>query len=143
LAGAGGAGDEQDAVGAVDHRVPALEDVRGHAQVVEAHEDGGLAEEAEDDSLAEERGDDADAEVELDDGAALGAVAEGDASVLWDALLGDVEVGHDLQAADDGRAEAVDGGADVGPLEDAVDAVADDELVLVGLDVDVGGALAD
>ncbi len=37
----------------------------------------------------------------------------------------------------------MDAGGDVGALEDAVDAVADDEFVLVGLDVGVGGAFAD
>ena len=143
LSRAGGAGDKEDAVGAGDHGVPAGEDIVGHAQVVEAHEDGGLGEESEDDALAEEHGDDADAEVELLHAPAFGAVSEGDAPVLGDSFFGDVEVGHDLQAADDGRAEAVDGGGDIGPLEHAVDPVADEQLVLVGLDVDIGGPLVD
>ena len=68
--------------------------------------------------------------------------AQLEAAVLRDALLGDVELRHDLDARND-RA--------VVPLvdrvhrlvEDAVDAVLDDDDVLLRLDVDVRGAALD
>jgi hypothetical protein len=79
-------------------------------------------------------GHDADAEV---DEAAL--VANAEAAVLGDAALGDVELAHDLDAAEDGGVVlAGDGGH--GGLEHAVDAVLDVDIVVVGLDVNVGGA---
>jgi len=70
-------------------------------------------------------------------------VAQRDAAVLRLALLGDVEVRHDLQAAHNRVAEARDGRRDARLGEDAVDAVADRKLVLVRLDVDVRRAFAD
>jgi hypothetical protein len=96
-----------------------------------------LVEEPHDDLLAPDRGQDGDAEVHL---LAL-AELQLDAAVLREPALGDVELAHDLDAARDGvlqlerRLHLLD--------EHAVDAVADAELLLVGLDVDVAGALLD
>ena len=74
---------------------------------------------------------DGDAEV---DGAAREPDLE--AAVLGDPLLGDVELRHDLDPADDGRVVAL-----VDRLhrlvEHAVDAVLDHDLAVLGLDVDV------
>ena len=64
-----------------------------------------------------------------------------DAAVLRQALLGDVEPGHDLDAADDGRLEAVDLRRQRLRLQQAVDAVADAQAVFFRLDVDVAGPL--
>ncbi len=64
-----------------------------------------------------------------------------DAAVLRDALLGDVEVGEDLDARGDGGDRVR--GHRRGLLEHAVDAVADAQLLLVGLEVDVGAAAVD
>ncbi len=130
-------------MGALDHRVPRVVDVLGHAEVVERHEHGALVEHAENHALAEQHGDDADTQIELFDLAVAVAAAERDPAVLWLALLGDVEVRHDLEPADDRRGEPVDGLRDAGALQHAVDAVAHREFVLVGLDVDVGRPLAD
>jgi hypothetical protein len=76
-------------------------------------------------------GHDRDAEVDV---AALDAHAE--AAVLRDALLGDVQLGHDLDAADDRRVVLL-GDRLHGRLEHTVDAVLDHHLVVAGLDVDV------
>src|SRR5690606_17855400 len=89
-----------------------------------------------DHALAARGGDGAHADV--DD---LAGDLLGDAAVLREALLGDVEAGFDLHAADDGGEEAA---VRLLPLHElAVDAVAHDDLVADGLDVDVGRALPD
>ena len=72
---------------------------------------------------------------------ALVAEADLDAAVLRQALLGDVELRHDLDARGDRVAHLQRRRHHV--VEDAVDAVADPVFLLVGLDVDVAGALGD
>ena len=67
--------------------------------------------------------------------------AELDAAVLRQAALGDVELRHDLDARDDRGLQPARRRLDV--VQHAVDAVADLELVLERLDVDVGRALLD
>ncbi len=102
--------------------------VDGHA--------GALVEDAHDDPLAvdERERDDADVDAPPLDG-------EGEATVLGHALLGDVEVGHDLDAGDDAHGHpALDGG---GGCEHAVDAEENLGVALLGVYVDVGGALLD
>ncbi len=79
-------------------------------------------------------GHDGDAEV---DEAAL--VAHAEAAVLGHAALGDVELAHDLDAAQDGGVVLARDGRH-GRLQHAVDAVLDDHRIVVGLDVNVGGA---
>src|ERR1041385_998239 len=65
-----------------------------------------------------------------------------EAAVLRDALLGDVELRHDLDARDDrGVMALVDRVERL--VEDAVDAVFDDHLVVARLDVNVRGAALD
>ena len=93
-----------------------------------------LVEDADHGVLAVDGGHDAHAEV---DGPAPHLELE--ATVLGLALLGDVQLGHDLDAADDGGGEApVDGLG--GGIQAAVDAVLDLETGGHGLQVDVGGA---
>ncbi len=96
-----------------------------------------LVEQAEHDLLAEERGERGDAEVELAR-AAVDLELDLDAAVLRQALLGDVELGHDLDARDERVAQLQRRMHHV--VEHAVDAEADAHLLLVRLDVDVGGA---
>ncbi len=120
LAGAGGAGDEEDAVGPVNEALEGAEGSLVHAELLEGEEDVGLVEEAHDDALAEEHGDDGDADVHL-----AAAHVELDAAVLGDAALRDVQVREDLDAGDDGGLEPVHLGRDGRLLEDAVDAVPD------------------
>ena len=63
--------------------------------------------------------------------------AQTDAPVLRQALLGDVELRHDLQARHDQWRDRPLGLQHL--AQDAVDAKADDESILKRLDVDVGG----
>ncbi len=79
-------------------------------------------------------GHDGDAEV---DEAAL--VADAEAAVLRDAALGDVELAHDLDAREDGLVMLARDGRH-GLLQHAVDAVLDEERVVVGLEMDIRGA---
>ena len=65
------------------------------------------------------------------------AILQADAAVLRQALLGDVELRHDLDARDDQRRHGALGLQHL--AQHAVDAEADDEPVLERLDVDVGG----
>ena len=106
------------------------------AELGEVELEGVLVEDAEHGLLAEDRGQDRHAEVDL-----ARVVAELDAAVLGHAALGDVEVGHDLEPRDDRRLQALGRGEHL--VQHAVDAEADAEDLLVGLPVDVGGALAD
>ncbi len=64
-----------------------------------------------------------------------------DAPVLGQAPLGDVHLGHDLEAGDDGVLELHRRLHDL--VEDAVDPVADPERLLVGFDMDIGGLALD
>jgi hypothetical protein len=93
-------------------------------------------EQAEDGSLAVDGGHGGHPHV---DGAAAGA--DPGAAVLGEAPLGDVEVGHDLDAADDPGPQG--GGRPHGVVEHAVDAQAHPQPLLVGLDVDVRGPAGD
>src|SRR5262249_11643754 len=64
---------------------------------------------------------------------------DGDAPVLWAAALGDVEMGEDLDAADNRRVKFLRRSIDRN--QSAVDPVAHGVAMLEGLDVDVGSAL--
>ena len=137
FARAGGAGDEDDAVGAGDELVGEGVVALAHAQVLELDEVAGFLEQAQGDALAVGGGAGGDADVDV-----LAVEADADATVHRQALLGDVEVGHDLEAGDDGGLEAVDLRRHVDLVQHPVDPVADAQLVLHRLHVDVGGALA-
>ena len=90
-----------------------------------------LVEETHDDLLAEERGQGRDAEVHLLTLADL----QLDAAVLGEAALGDIQLGHDLEARGDGVFEFQRRLHHL--VEQAVDAVAHTHRLLVRLDVDV------
>ena len=66
-----------------------------------------------------------------------------DAAVLRQPLLGDVQVAENLDARHDGRLEALDLRRHRHVLQHAVNAVADAELVLERLEVDVRGPQLD
>ena len=107
-----------------------------HPELVEVDVGAVLVEHAQDGRLAADEGQRGDADV---DPAAVDV--QGDASVLGHAALGDVQVGHDLDARDHAGHEAP---RDARVLaQDAVDAVAHGEVAGDGLEVDVGGALLD
>ena len=137
-----GPGDQDHAVGLGDVLAELLQDLVGEAEDVEAQLADGLGdhllvEDADDRVLAVDAGHDGDAEVDR-----LVLDLEPEAAVLGDAALGDVEVGHDLDAGDDRRLELLVDGLH-GLAEDAVDAELDLDVLVLGLDVDVAGPLLD
>ena len=77
-----------------------------------------------------------DGNAEVDEAA---LVAHAEAAVLRHALLGDVELAHDLDAAENGAVMLARDGRH-GFLQHAVDAVLDVHRIVVALDVNVGGA---
>ena len=132
FSGTGRARDEDDPVGQADQLLELGVDVVVHADAAERKAHPVLVEDAHHDALAVQHGNDRDADVDL---AALDL--ELDPPVLRDALFGDVQPRHDLQAADDRRLESVDLGRHRLLLEHAVDPVADLHALFLGLDVDV------
>ena len=104
------------------------------AEVVEIA--GGAIEKTHDHALAVKGGDGGDTEVDF-----AAQDFDFDASVLRETAFGDIELGHQLEARDDGGLHFAR--RHVLVEEDAVDAEADAEFLLEGLDVDVAGALFD
>jgi hypothetical protein len=115
-----------------------LEFLGAHAEVLESHEAGVLAEESHDDGFAVDHGDDGDTDIDF-----AAFEADFDPAVLGDAFFCDIEGAEDFDTGDDGGLEAFDTGGDRDILEHAVDAVADAEFVLEGFYVDIGGAEGD
>ena len=111
-----------------------VQHVAAHAEAFERELRFGLVEQTQHRALAVRRGQRRDAHV---DGAA--ADAQRDAAVLRQPALGDVELGHDLQARDQRRVQRA---VRLHHLaQRAVDAKAHRARALVGLDVDVAGAV--
>src|SRR5262249_50968964 len=136
LPAAGRAGDQDDAVRLVNERIDELQLVADQAQLVELQDGGGAVEQTHDYALAVRGGHGRDADVHV-----LAGQLDADAAVLRQTLLGDVQPGHDLDARDDHRLEALGRRDDV--VEDAVDAEAHRQVALERLDVDVAGAVLD
>src|SRR3972149_7558220 len=136
LAGAGGPGDVEDAVGLGDHVAHLGERPRMRNQPLQAQHGVGLVEDAHADLLAPLGRDGGDAEV---DGAVL--QAHGDAAVLGHALLGDVELGENLHPRDQAHLRLF--GQGLHHLQDAVNAEAHHHLFFPRLHVDVAGAALD
>ena len=136
LTGAGRAGDEQGAGRARDHVGEPGAHLVGEAELLERRGAARLVEQTHDDLLALDGRQGRDADVEH---AAGGGGVERDAAVLRLPPLGDVELREHLQARRHaGRHPLRD---PLHLLEHAVDAEADDERVLLRLEVDVGGAV--
>ena len=133
LARARRAGDQHGAVRLAKAGLEPLARLAEQAEGVEAEHRLALVEDSHHDALAVHRGQGHDADV---DRVALDLQA--DPAVLGDALLGDVEVAHDLHARDHaGDHPARDRG---GLAEHAVDAEAHAHVAAVGLEVQVGCA---
>ncbi len=135
-----GPGDEHHAPRLLDRRLELGERLGLEAELRHVEHQLVLVEETHDDLLAEERRQARHAEVDVLRHAVV-LEADLDAAVLRQALLRDVELRHDLDARRDRVAELHRRLHDV--VEQAVDAVADAQLLLVRLDVDVAGALLD
>src|SRR2546422_903398 len=132
LAGAGGPGDQDDPVRALDQRVETLERVGREAELVERQEHARALQQPHDDRLAVHGGDGGHADVH-----ARAVQVDADAAILRQPPLGDVHLGHDLDAR--GEAGRQRRWRRLLVVEDPVDAVADPQRVLERLDVDVGG----
>src|SRR5690606_5985377 len=131
LTRAGRTGDEQNAVRLVDELVHERLRARIHAERVELQAAGLLVEQTQYDALAMACRNRRDAHVDR-----TARDAQRDASVLRQALLGDVELRHDLDARDDERG---DGALRLQYLaKHAVNAKPDDETVFERLDMDIG-----
>ena len=102
----------------------------------EIERDGAAVEHAEHDDFAVQAGGGRDAEHDI-----LSAHRDADAPILRQAPLGDVELGEDFQARDDGRGEA--GRMRFGILQLAIITVADAHAVLERLDMNVRGHALD
>src|SRR5690606_35538918 len=127
LAATGGAGDQDDPVAALNDRAHPIEGLGAHADLREVEQGGVLVEQTHDDPLPVRGGDAAHADVDV----AAGEL-DADAAVLREALLGDVQLRHDLHAADDAGLVALGRLDDL--LENAVDAEAHHELAVHRLD---------
>jgi hypothetical protein len=125
-------GDQNDAVRELDQAGEASIDGLVHADAAQRELHAVLVEHPHHHALAVEHGNDRHADVHL-----APMHLELDPAVLRHALLGDVQLRHDLQAAEDRGLEAIDLGRHGLFLEDAVDAVADLHAAGLGLQVDV------
>ena len=64
-----------------------------------------------------------------------------DAAVLRQTFLGDVQLGHDLQAADNGGLKLIDFGRNRLNAQQTVDAKTNAQTLLLGFEMDVAGML--
>jgi hypothetical protein len=107
-------------------------DVFVHADPAKGEIHAVLVENTHDHAFAVEHGDDRETNIDL-----APLHLELDAAVLGNALLGNIQPGHDLQAADDRRLEAIDLRGHGLFLQYTVDPVADLHALFLGLDVNV------
>ena len=107
-----------------------MEEVGGEADILQLQHLTAVIEEAQHHPLAKGGRQGRDADIDI-----LAGDAHAEAAVLGEALLGDIESGYDLDARDDGGMRFVRRPQRF--VEDAVDAITDDELGLEGLDMDV------
>src|SRR5439155_10087968 len=102
LAGAGRAGDENNAVRQVDQLAEQLIRIRQHADVGEVEDHAALIQKTHDDAFAMDHRDNGDVDVDF-------SVVDAHlyAAVPWQVLLRNVRLRHVLDAADDRRLESV------------------------------------
>jgi len=136
LARAGGAGHQEDAVGALDDAGEPGVVGLAKAEVLDADHDVAAVEDAHDARLAVAGGQHAHPEVVM-----FFAETDLDAAVLAAALFGDVHVGHDLDAGKKRHEQLAGRVFALG--EHAIDAVADPDALGERLDVDVAGPVVD
>lgn len=135
FAGTGGAGHQNDAVGQGDEAVEGGFVIREEAELRQTQRERGFIQNTHDDGFAVVGGDGADTQVNV----RAAAQIQLDASVLWDAFLGDAHARtHDFESRDDGPQQFL---GMVGDFHQAaVDAVADAYPVFHRFDVYIGGA---
>ncbi len=135
LARARGAGDEEDAVRLLDQRIDVVAGGRAHAERIEREPARLLVQQAQHHALAVRGRNGRDAHVDR-----AARDAQRDAPVLRQALLGDVERGHDLHARDHRWMQPAARFHHV--AQRAVDAIAHQRARFEALEVHVGCALA-
>ena len=135
LARAGGARHQHDAVRLRDEMVEAAQQVRAHAQPGQVQPPCFLVEQTQHGALAMAGGQRGDPHVH-----GTAADAQRDAAILRQALLGNVEAGHDLDPRDQRRVQFAAGPHHV--TQRAVHPEAHHRIGLEGLDVDVGCVVA-
>ena len=129
----GWAGDQQNAVRLLQHFLKARHKVFAKPQFGKIQHHGFAVQQAHHHRLTVRGGNTGHTQIQL-----LALHSRHDAAVLWQAALGDIELGHDLDAADDGggqiqrRAFAF--------FQHPVDAVTHLQARFEGLDMDVGCA---
>src|SRR5260370_14278213 len=134
--GAGRPGDENDAMGSIDQLPETAMVIGQHTDVGEVEDHARLVQKTHDNAFAMQHGNDGNAHVNF-----AGLHAHFDTAVLRQTLLGNVEPGHDLDTADDGRLKTADFRRQGLGLEKAVDTVTNVEAVFVRLNMEVAGAL--
>src|SRR5262249_12548885 len=107
-------------------------DVRKHADVGQIEDHPALVEQTHHDAFAVDHRDDRNTDVDF---SALHAHL--DAAVLWQTLFRDVQVRHDLDAADDRGLKAADFRRQHLRLQQTVDAVPNSERLLLRFDVNI------
>ena len=136
LAGAGGPADEYHAEGLAEHLRVALQGLGQEPQLLQGDQGERLVQHSQHHHLAVGAVGGGDAEVDV-----FAFDADGELAVLRAPALGDVHAGEHLQSRDQRRVNAQ--GERLHLVEKAVDAIADAQVGLLGLQVDVRGAVAD
>ena len=134
FAAAGRAGEQDDAVGLRDELADLA--LGGGREAKQREIEFIAGEKTEADAFAGDGGNRRDADVD-----GLVIQLEVDAAILRHAALGDVEIGHDLDARNHAGLQHLDLSRHGHLVEHAVDAVADAQIVFQRLDVDVSRAL--
>ena len=135
LARAGGPGDQHDAVRLADQVVQRRQHAGSHAQGLQPQASGLLVQQAHHHPFAVAGGHGGDANVDRPPG-----YPQGDAAVLGQAFLGDIQLRHDLDPRHQRRVQRLARRDHV--AQGAVDPVAHLRMGLEGLDVDVAGLIA-
>ena len=133
---AGGAGHQNDAVGFLHRRFHQAAVALAHAQVLQGQAPGLFIQQTQHHPLAVGRRQGGDADIHF-----AAADLERDAPVLGHALLGDVQLGHDLDPRHQQGRQFALGLHHL--TQDAVDTKADHQAFFEGFDVDVRGVLFD
>ena len=136
FARAGRPGRQDDAVRDADHPSEPLQSVRAHPQLFQAEHRCPFVQDTHDSPLAVDGGNDGDAHVHTAPGD-----DDADAAVLGQAALGDIHLAENFEARDQGGVHPLGRTHDV--AQHPVHPVADLDLALVRLHMDVAGPVSD
>src|SRR5262249_17471882 len=131
----GGSGDQDDAVRQINELPERAIEILLHPKLLQLELHRPLVEDTHDDAFAMDHRDDGNADVDF---APLDAQL--DAAILRQALFGDIQPRHDLEAAEDRRLEADNLLRHRLRVQQTVDAVANPQAVRLRLDVNVAGS---